>query len=71
MAGESRSDTIEVYVYLPEEGTDTWRPTEAIRMSSSTARLLPTGHYDSGDEIWEFKPGTVVNFEPKILSGGL
>ena len=52
--------TVEIYVVLLEEGTDTIRGTQAIPLGNDLYKLLPTPHYDPEDEIWEFLPGTVV-----------
>ncbi len=53
-------NTIKIYVTLLEEGTDTWRPTQALDKGSGLYELLPTPKYDPEDEIWEFKPGSLV-----------
>ena len=52
--------TMEVYVVLLEEGTDTIRGTQAIDLGDGTFKLLPTPNYDPEDEIWEFLPGSIV-----------
>ena len=52
--------TEKVYVELLEEGTDTWRPTQAIPLGNNLYKLLPTPDYNPKDEIWQFLPGTVV-----------
>lgn len=52
--------TVEIYIYLLEEGTDTIRPTQALDLGDGTYKLLPTENYDPEDEIWEFLPGTIV-----------
>ena len=55
--------TIEVYVTLLEEGTDTIRGTQAIDLGEGLAKLLPTPWYDPEDEIWEFLPGSTVRIK--------
>lgn len=55
--------TIEVYVVLLEEGTDTIRGTQAIDLGNGLFKLLPTPWYDPEDEIWEFLPGSVVRIK--------
>lgn len=52
--------TVEVYVVLLEEGTDTIRGTQAIDLGDGLYQLLPTPWYDPEDEVWEFSPGSVV-----------
>jgi hypothetical protein len=55
--------SIEVYVTLLEEGTDTIRPTMAEDMGNNTYKLLPTPNYDPENEVWEFLPGSIVRCE--------
>lgn len=68
-----KHETAKVYVRLPEEGSPTIRPTEAIYLGGNQYKLLPTENYDPEDEIWEFLPGSVVicekikNFEEKEI----
>lgn len=54
------SNTETVYVRLPEEGNSA-RPTQAVSLGKNLFKLLPTPNYDPEDEVWEFKPGTIVN----------
>ena len=68
MADAATTETI--YVFLLNEGTDTWRPTTARRVDDVTFNLLPTPNYDPGDEEWEFVPGTTVQCELRTLSCG-
>lgn len=63
--------TISVCVQLLNEGTSVYRPTIAVQVGSDTARLLATDEYDPEDEDWEFKPGTVVRIERRLLSDGV
>lgn len=51
---------IEIYVNLLEEGTPTWRPTQAVDLGNGLYKLLPTPDYDPEDEVWEFPPSSVV-----------
>jgi hypothetical protein len=57
-----------IYVYMPDEGTDTWRPVEALYEGDSLYRLAdtrpPTG------EVWEFAPGALVRCAWRELSEG-
>lgn len=49
-----------IFVQLLEEGTDTARGTQAVRLGDGLFKLLPTDNYDPEDEIWEFLPGSIV-----------
>ena len=60
------SDTnkrVTIYVRLLDEGTEVFRPTEALDLGNGQFRLLPTSNYDPEDEKWEFPPGSVVRGE--------
>lgn len=57
--------TVQIYVVLLEEGTDTIRPTQAIVVGEGLYKLLPTPKYDPEDEIWEFPPGSIVKAQVK------
>jgi hypothetical protein len=61
--------TEQVYVQLLNEGTPTWRPTMAERLTPGLYRLLATEGYDPEDEEWEFRPGSVVRCETQERSG--
>jgi hypothetical protein len=53
-----------IYVYLPKERVDVWRPVEAEELESGRYRILgPVPE----DEIWEFPPGSIVRVEMKML----
>jgi len=56
-----------VYVYLMNEGTDSWRPTNALSLDGELYQLLPTPNYSEEDEEWEFAPGAIVRCETKWL----
>ncbi|MBL8638032.1 MAG: hypothetical protein JNN09_06010 [Alphaproteobacteria bacterium] len=56
-------DTVEVYVVLLEEGTDTIRGTQAVNLGNGLVQLLPTPWYDPEDEVWEFPPGSIVKIK--------
>lgn len=60
----------EVYVYLVNEAVDVWRPTMGRRLAGGRYMLLPTDDYEDSGEGWEFPPGTIVECETRILSGG-
>jgi hypothetical protein len=49
-----------IYVYLPDERVDVWRPVEAEELESGRYRILgPVPE----DETWEFPPGSIVRVE--------
>lgn len=58
-----------IYVYLFDEGTDVWRPVEAVHVSDDRYRITGTNS-DPDDEHWEFQTGEVVRCELRDLSGG-
>jgi hypothetical protein len=59
-----------VYVYLLNEGTDSWRPVNADYVNKDTYLLHGQDIYNPSDEEWEFPPGTLVLTEIKKLSSG-
>ncbi|MFV2053596.1 hypothetical protein [Aliiroseovarius sp. YM-037] len=63
------SETIEIYVYLEDEGVDVWRPTTAKPLGNGRFMLLATPDYDPGFERWEFVPGSVVSCRTKRFQG--
>ncbi len=60
---------IEIYVQLLDEGTTTFRPTNAVEMDCNVCRLLPTATYERDEEIWEFPPGSIVECDREIKDG--
>lgn len=63
-------NTIKIYINLLEEGTPTWRPTQAIPTGNGLYKILPTPKYDPEDEIWEFLPNSIVRCEPRKSDKG-
>ena len=57
-----------IYVYLPDEAVDVWRPVEAEELDSGLYHILGPVP-DEG--IWEFPPGSVVRVEMKTLAHGV
>jgi hypothetical protein len=56
-----------IYVPLVEEGTEVWRPANAVRVSPGVFRLggpVPEG------ESWAFAPGESVRCAVRVFSGG-
>ena len=58
-----------IYIQLLEEGTKVYRPVPAIEIANNIYKVRGFEIYDSGDEIWEFSPGTYVLVEEQNLDG--
>ena len=46
-----------IYLYLPEEAVDCWRPCQAEHLGDDRYRILDDA---PDDEVWEFKKGDIV-----------
>jgi hypothetical protein len=57
-----------VYVYLPNESVEVWRPVEAKDEGNLVYRLADTPATE--DEVWEFPPGSRVRCEWRNLGSG-
>jgi hypothetical protein len=49
----------EIFVYLPDEQVDVWRPIQAEHLSENVYRIVEQP-YDKEDETWQFEPGDKV-----------
>jgi hypothetical protein len=58
-----------VYVKLLAEGTDVYRPAEAIKIKDGIYKINIPANYDQDDEEWEFIPGSLVECELMQLGG--
>ncbi|WP_396590306.1 hypothetical protein [Allomuricauda sp. R78024] len=58
-----------VYIKLLDDGTPVWRPTIGVRLENGIYKIQKTENYDSLDEKWEFKPGSVVRCKFINISG--
>ena len=67
---KSDGSRVKIFVYLLEEGTDAWRPTEAVSIGDGLFKILPAPDYDPEDEVWEFPPGSVVRCETRQGDSG-
>jgi hypothetical protein len=67
---KSDSCRVKLFVYLLEEGTDVWRPTEAVSVGDGLFKILPTPEYDPEDEVCEFPPGSIVRCEKRRNDSG-
>jgi hypothetical protein len=60
-------ETTTIYMYLPGEAVDVWRPVQV--------EALGDGHYRvvgpmPADETWEYPPGSIIRTEMRRLSAG-
>jgi hypothetical protein len=62
-----KSNRIEIYIELLDEGTDTWRPAMAEDLGNGLYKVLPTPDYDPEVETWEFLPGAIVRLKEMTL----
>ena len=51
------SELSTIYVYLPDEAVDVWRPVKALRIAPDLFRIEDSV---PDEERWEFDPGQVV-----------
>ena len=58
-----------IYVALIDEGTDAWRPVQALRRGED-AFLIVSMNDDPETESWEFSSGSLVRCEMRQLSVG-
>ena len=58
-----------IYVYLPDEAIDCWRPVEATNEGDNRYRITTVNSHPD-DERWEFTTGELVICERRRLSGG-
>jgi len=61
---------IDMFVRLLDEGTEVYRPTQALDLGDGLFRLEATVDYDSETEVWEFAPGSVVRSEIRSTESG-
>lgn len=57
----SSTERATVFVRMLDEGTDVWRPVQAIRLGETTYRIADDPVPE--DEAWVFQPGDVVVVE--------
>jgi hypothetical protein len=58
-----------IYVRLLGEGVTVYRPVLAKEIAPSVYVIDGTTLYSSDDEEWEFKPGSQVVVEERLLEG--
>ncbi len=64
---EAIMETTTIYMDLPDEAVDVWRPVRAEDLGEGHYRVLGPV---PADEIWEFQSGLVVRAQMERLSGG-
>ena len=60
----------EIYIALLDEGTEVWRPVEAVRVSQNVYRII-SENPNPEDERWEFARDDLVQCRAKTLSNGM
>lgn len=63
--GNNMQHTVTIYINLPDEGSTTRRPTQAVDLGNGTYEVLSTGDYNPEDEVWQFLPGAIVRCEKR------
>jgi hypothetical protein len=65
----SEANLTQIYVRLLDEGTDVWRPIDALALGSDLYRIISPDP-DPNNEVWEYKSGQIVRCTYQTLSGG-
>lgn len=60
----SSTERTTIFVRMLDEGTDVWRPVQAVRLGETTYRI--TDDPVPEDEAWVFQPGDVVVVERRL-----
>lgn len=60
---------VQIYVALLDEGTDVWRPVDALSVDRNIYTIVSKNR-DPDVEHWQFQTGDLVRCELKIFSGG-
>ncbi len=63
------SDMTEIFVSLPDEAVDVWRPVQAEHIQGKVYRIIDQP-YDREIETWQFEPGDEVVCELTDASDG-
>lgn len=59
----------QIYVFVLAEGTDVWRPVQAIYEHDNVYRII-SPNPDPEDEQWQFSAGDLVRCKSLRFSGG-
>ncbi len=62
-------DTMQIHVALLGEGTDVWRPVQAVWVRGEVFRIV-SENANPEDEQWEFSTGELVRCILREFSGG-
>jgi hypothetical protein len=65
------TNELKILVALLDDGVAAWRPVRAKKIDAWTYLILHENEYDSGDEKWQFPPGTLVICELQKLENEL
>ena len=60
-------NSMEIYVFLLDEGTDVWRPVQAEKIGDNLFRIVSVNP-DPENEKWQFSTGEIVKCEERSLS---
>lgn len=60
--------SVTLYVFLPDEDVDVWRPVTAVHLQGNVYQIAEQ-LYDREIEKWEFGPGEFVVAEPRVFEG--
>ena len=63
------SEDVEIFVRLPDEAVEVWRPVQARNLGSDRYLILEQP-YDRESERWEFEPGDEVTCAMVPADGG-
>ena len=58
-----------IYIFLPDEAVDVWRPVEATHLGGDRYRIMSV-NLDADTERWQFDSGDIVRCERRELSDG-
>ncbi len=56
-------EIVNIHVKLLNEGTDTVRRAQAVKLYENAYQILAPNDYDAEDEEWEFLPNSIVRCE--------
>ena len=66
----SKATVVQIYVFLPDEAVEVWRPVDAEQVNDEIYRIVSTNPVPE-DERWEFSTGDVVRCVSKEFYEGV
>jgi hypothetical protein len=63
------SSTATIFVYLPDEAVDVWRPVQARHLNGDCYQITSANHAVE-IERWQFNTGDIVRCRLQALHGG-